>query len=411
MASLDCDPSAYDPFSPAVMANPVPFYERLRAKPEVHYIEKFDAWVFSRFQDIVDVLTIGDNAFIASESTLPSEEMLLARHTGVAQELPLDPLPGFALLGSPHYEALRQAHIKPLQPTAVKALATFVQGLADELLDELLPRKRFDLTQDYGGILSASVICRLFGMELSMAREVLDMVNAMSRTDQTGGGIDVPTMMARYASVLGECVTRRRKAGADGSYPLIDGLIHLDHFGRELTDAEVAGQLVCVFVGGTETAPKITAHGLMELAKAPDQLAAVRADLAANVPIAVEEMIRFCAPAQWFSRTAHKDVHVAGADIRKGQRIIVLFGSAKWDESEFDEPERFVWNRPIRRALSFGTGQHYCIGIHLARLELRILVETFLRRVGSYSFDMDKAVRFPSSFQWGWNSLPVIVGD
>jgi cytochrome P450 len=411
MATQDYSPAAYDPFSPAVMANPVPFYEELRAKPGVHFIEKYDTWAFSRFQDIVDVLTIGDNAFIASESTLPSEEMLLNRHTGTAQELPLDPLPGFALLGSPHYEALRQAHIKPLQPSAVKSLVGFVESLANELLDDLLPKKRFDLTQDYGGIISASVICKLFGLELSRAREVLDMVNSMSRTDETGGGIDVPTMMARYAAIIGECVVRRRAAGADSSYPLIDGLIHLDHFGRELTDEEVAGQLVCVFVGGTETAPKIAAHGLMELANAPDQMAEVRADLAKNVPKAVEEMIRFCAPAQWFSRTAHRDVEVAGANIRKGQRIIVLFGSAKWDEAEFDAPQHFRWDRPIRRVLSFGTGQHYCFGIHLARLELKIMVETFLRRVGSYSFDMDSAVRYPSSFQWGWNSLPVIIGD
>jgi len=410
MATQDYSPSAYDPFSPAVMANPVPFYERLRAESPAHFIAKYDTWVFSRFQDIVDVLTVGDNAFIASDSTLPSEEMLLQHHRGKAAELPLDPLPGFALLGSPHYEALRQAHIKPLQPTAVKSLAEFVQGLADDLLDELLPKKRFDLTQEYGGILSASVICHLFGIELSHARDVLELVNMASRTEE-GGGIDVPTMMARYASVIGECVTRRRAAGADGSYPLIDGLIHLDHFGRELSDEEVAAQLVCVFVGGTETAPKIAAHGLMELANAPDQLAAVRADLSKSVPVAVEEMIRFCAPAQWFARTAHKDVQVAGADIRKGQRIIVLFGSAKWDEAEFDQPERFIWNRKISRVLSFGTGQHYCFGIHLARLELKILVGTFLRRVGNYSFDMEHAVRLPSSFQWGWNSLPVIIGD
>ena len=146
------------------------------------------------------------------------------------------------------------------------------------------------------------------------------------------------------------------------------------------------------------------------LSAAPDQLAQVREDLETNVPVAVEEMIRFCAPAQWFARTAHRDVSVAGADIRRGQRVIVLFGSAARDEAEFDEPDRFVWNRKIERVLSFGTGQHYCIGIHLARLELRIMVEAFLRRVERFGFDMDKAVRFPSSFQWGWNSLPVIVG-
>ena len=140
-----------------------------------------------------------------------------------------------------------------------------------------------------------------------------------------------------------------------------------------MSDAEVATQLVCAFVGGTETVRKIAAHGLMELNDRPEQMPAVRADLAVNVPVAVEKMIRFCAPAQWFARTAHKDVQVAGADIRKGQRIIVLFGSAARDEAEFEHPDAFQWDRKIGRVLSFGTGQH-CIGIHLARLELRILV-------------------------------------
>ena len=205
-------------------------------------------------------------------------------------------------------------------------------------------------------------------------------------------------------------VAKRRAAGADGSVSLIDGLINLQHYGRPLTDAEVAMQLVCVFIGGTETAPKIAAHGLMELARAPAQLAEVRKDLDANVPRAVEEMIRYCAPAQWFLRTAHKDVTVAGHDIKIGQRVMVLFGSAGRDENEFKEPDRFIWNRHIKRQLAFGHGQHFCIGVHLARLELRILVQEFLRRVPAYSFDMAQAVRLPSSFQWGWNKLPVIVG-
>jgi cytochrome P450 len=286
----------------------------------------------------------------------------------------------------------------------------FIRERAEARLDALLPQRRFDLTQDYGGIVAAEVICRLLDMPLANAAEVLRLVNQCSMTDPEQGGTDVATTIGRGVGMMIEAVARRRAAGADGSVPLIDGLVRLGYYGRPLTDAEIATQLVCVFIGGVETVPKIAAHGLMELAAAPEQLAAVRADLAGNVPIAVEEMIRFCAPAQWFARTAHKDVEVAGAHVRKGQRVIVLFGSAARDEAEFADPDRFVWNRRIVRVLSFGTGQHYCIGIHVARLELRILVESFLRRVRDYAFDMDHAVRLPSSFQWGWNQLPVVVG-
>lgn len=405
------DPRGYDPFSQAVMNDPLPFYERLRSEAPALYLPQYDTWVFSRFQDILDVLTVGDNAFIATDTTLPTPEILSRHNHGEVRQLPLDPLPIGAMLGSPHFEVLRNAHIKPLRPRAVRALADFVRELCERRLDELLPQKRFDLTQDYGGHVSASVVCRLHGMPVARADEVLDLVNSLSRTDPEAGGTDVPTIIANCVGILGEYVAQRRRAGADGAVPLIDGLIGLGYYGRPLTDAEIATQLTCTFIGGVETVPKIVAHGLMELCGAPAQLAEVRADLAANVPVAVEEMIRFCAPAQWFARTAHKDVEVAGARIRKGQRVIALFGSAARDPAEFDDPDSFVWNRPIARVLSFGTGQHYCIGIHLARLELRILVETFLRRVARYSFAMDRAVRLPSSFQWGWNELPVIVDE
>ena len=387
------DPSSYDPFSQAVMANPLPFYERLRKEAPALFVDKYDTWVFSRFQDIIDVLTVGGNAFIATETTLPTPELLKDHNNGQVAELPVDPVPNGAMTGSPHFEVLRNAHIKPFRPTQVRLLADFVRKLANDRLDVLLPKKRFDLTQEYGGIVAASVMCRLLDMPLSRAGEVLGLVNSLSQTDPEQGGTDVATTVGRCVDVLVEFVARRRQAGADGSVPLIDGLVQLGYYGRRLTDAEIATQLVCAFVGGTETVPKITAHGLMELNNRPEQMAAVRAKLEENVPTAVEEMIRYCAPAQWFARTAHKDVQVAGADIRKGQRIIVLFGSAGRDPAEFDEPDRFIWSRKIERVLSFGTGQHYCIGIHLARLELRTLVDAFLRRVDAFSFDCPSSER------------------
>jgi cytochrome P450 len=412
MKGTTSDYSRYDPYSKEVMADPQPFYRYLRAHAPVLYLEKYDLWVFSRFQDIVDLLAIGENSLIASESTLPGPFDLLQHNHGQVKERELEPvLPIGSLLGSPHYEVLRQAHIKPFLPRRAASLADLIRGLANRQLDHLIPKGRFDLTQEYGGIVAASVICHLYDMPAVRAREVLELVNQLSLTDPEAGGTDVGATVGRSVEIILPYVAKRRTAGADGSVSLIDGLVNLRYYGRPLTDAEIAMQLVCVFIGGTETAPKIAAHGLMELARAPLQLAEVREDVDANVPMAVEEMIRFCAPAQWFLRTAHKDITVAGHDIKTGQRVMVLFASAGRDENEFEEPDRFIWNRDIKRQLAFGYGQHFCIGVHLARLELRILVQEFLRRVPAYRFDMEQAVRLPSSFQWGWNKLPVIVAE
>lgn len=410
MATLADAPLEYDPFSKEVMENPLRFYKALREQAPALYLPKYDTWVFSRFQDIIDVLTIGDNTFIATDTTLPTPEILLRHNNGQVSELPLEPhLPIGALLGSPHFEVLRNAHIKPFRPTYVRSMAGFIAQRAEARLDALLSGGRFDLTQEYGGIVAAEVICHLLDMPLSRAPEVLQLVNQCSQTDPKKGGTDISVTISRCVGIMAEYIRKRRTAGADGSVPLIDGLLQLQYYGRTLSDEEIATQLTCVFIGGVETAPKILAHGIMELSARPEQCAEVRRNLDANVPTAVEEMIRYCAPAQWFARTAHKDVNVAAANIKKGQRIIVLFGSAARDPAEFTLPDEFIWNRKIPRVLSFGTGQHYCIGIHLARLEIRILAKIFLQRVPLFSFDMKNAVRHPSSFQWGWNVLPIAI--
>jgi cytochrome P450 len=405
-------PLEYDPFSREVMADPHPYYKDLRSRSPVLYLPKYDTWVFFKFKDILEVLSIGNNTFIATDTTLPNPERLLQHNHGSVKELDLtEPLPIHTLLGSPHYDVLRKAHSKPLTPKSVAALNRLARDIANQRLDLLLPQKTFDLTQEYGGVVAASMICHLFGMPLELASQVLDLVNSLSLTDPQKGGNDVAVTIQKSVELMCPFIAQRRTAGADSSLPLVDGLLQLTYYGRPLTDVEVAIQLVCVFIGGTETVPKIAAHGLMELVRRPEQYQAVCSDLTRNVPIVVEEMIRFCAPAQWFVRTAHKDVSVAGADIKVGQRIMAVFASAARDEDEYVRPDEFVWDRKPARLLAFGYGQHFCIGVHLARMELRALVEEFLKRARKFSFDLDRAVRLPSSFQWGWNVLPVNVSE
>jgi cytochrome P450 len=122
-------------------------------------------------------------------------------------------------------------------------------------------------------------------------------------------------------------------------------------------------------------------------------------------------MLRFCGPAQWFGRTCRKETTIAGQRIQPGQRVVYLTQSANRDPREFTDPDQFRWDRPIPRTLAFGLGQHFCIGLHVARLEGRVMLEEFLGRVDDYDIDLASAVRRPSSFQWGYNVMPVVVGS
>jgi cytochrome P450 len=398
----------YDPFDPAVMADPLPFYRVLRDEYPVYYLDKWDTYALSRFDDIWNVLEINDGTFVASEGTLPAATVLANRNDGAVADPPLHPMPFHANFDTPIYDDVRRCTAAPFRPKNVAKLGERIRTLANERLDELLPRGRFDLTQEYGGIVAASVVCEIVGLPTELAADVLATVNAGSLA-KPGSGVEVANARPGYLEYLAPVVERTR-AGEPGTLPIVDNLLaYRLPDGSALSDMEAAVQMLGVFIGGTETVPKIVAHGLWELSTRPDQLAEVRADMAANVAVAREEMIRFCAPAQWFARTVRRPFTLHDTTIAPGQRIISLMASANRDEREYAEPDQFIWNRPIPRLLAFGRGQHFCLGAHLARLEIAIMVTEWLKRVPDFRVDTDAAWRPPSSFQWGWNNLPVDV--
>ncbi|MBU8811749.1 cytochrome P450 [Mycolicibacterium goodii] len=399
---------SYDPFDPDVMADPAPYYRVLRDRYPVYHIEKWDTWAVSRFSDIWRVLEVNDGTFVASEGTLPAATVLAQRNDGAVPDPPWHPMPFHANFDNPVYESVRRCTSPPLRPRSVTKLADRIRTLANERLDELLPRGHFDLTQDYGGMVAAAVVCELVGLPVDLAADVLAAVNAGSLA-QPGSGVEVADARPGYLEYLTP-VVRRRRAGDGDELPIVDNLLRYRlPDGSAFSDSEAAVQMLGVFIGGTETVPKIVAHGLWELRRHPGQLATVRADLDANVPIVREEMIRFCAPAQWFARTVRKPFTLHGTTLQPGQRIITLLASGARDEREYPDPESFIWDRRIERLLAFGRGQHFCLGVHLARLEITIMVTEWLKRVSDYRIDEHAAHRPPSSFQWGWNNLPVEV--
>lgn len=409
MTSVAAPEFSYDPFDPAVMADPLPYYRVLRDQHPMYYVPQWDLYALSRFDDIWDVLAVSDGTFVASEGTLPAANVLAHHNSGPVPDPPLHPLPFHAVFDKPIYADIRRLQSPAFRPRAVADWEERIRVLANQRLDELLARGHFDLTCDYGGVVVAQVVCELLGIPIDCAAEVLASVNAGSLA-QAGAGVDTAAARPNYLQYLVPAVQRRRAEQSPGELPIVDGMLaYRLPDGSDLDDVEAATQLLCIFIGGTETVPKIVAHGLWELAQRPDQLAAVRADPHNTVPRAREEMIRYCAPAQWFARTARKPFTLHGTTVKPGQRIITLLASANRDEREYPDPDAFQWDRPIRRSLAFGRGQHFCIGYHLARLEVTVLVQEWLRRVPDYRVLDEGATRLPSSFQWGWNTIPVEV--
>ncbi len=398
---------SYDPFGAEEMNNPLPFYQVLRDRYPAYYVEQYEAWAISRFQDVWDILNENQGHITSTEGTLLLQSQLLESNGGNVPEPCYEPLSVLSYTQSPVHEELRQAFIPAMRRNAAGRLEELIRSLARTRLDELIPQGRFNITTEYAGLVAAGTMCHLFGIPQSEAELVRNSVFASSpEADQTAR----PSMAFEDLMVwVADLVRGRREAGADGRYPIIDGLVNYRLDGRALTDEEIGGSVLStVIFGGVETLPKVIGHGLIELWRDPDQRRQLvgRPD---NCATAFEEMLRYCAPAQWFSRTVRKPITVAGKELGVGHRIFPLLMSANRDDREFEDPDVFRWDRKITRHLAFGQGQGFCVGSHVARLEGKILLDELLARVPEYEIDIDHARRPPSSFQWGWRSVPLVV--
>ncbi len=402
----------YSPFAADVLRDPYPYYKVLRDKYPIYWLEQYDAWVISRYQDIQKLLSDPQAHLTTTEGTLMSPSMMRKRNSGVVPPPRLNPLDIFPNLPSPYYEQIRQSAIGPLRPHAVGQLEEFVRARVRERLDELIARGRFNATVEFGGYIAAGTTCRLAGLPISEAPHLLEIVNRSTARNPDKGGFtdDYPEAAAQLFALLTDLARSRREAGADGSNRMVDGLLGLKIEGRGMTDVEVASQLVSIIVGATETLPKVVGAGLLELWRHPEQRTQVLADLKRNVPIAFEEMLRFGAPAQWFTRTVvNKPYTLAGHTLMPGHRVIILYASANRDERVFDNPDEFRWNRQMEDHLAFGFGMHFCVGVHVARLEGRIMLEELLSRIPDYEIDESQARRVCSDFQLGWMEVPLVV--
>ncbi|WP_095012284.1 cytochrome P450 [Tsuneonella mangrovi] len=177
--------------------------------------------------------------------------------------------------------------------------------------------------------------------------------------------------------------------------------------GEPLGDRDMMGYYIIVAAAGHDTTSASTAGAMLALAQDPDQWARVKANRSLLAGI-VEEAIRWTSPVQHFMRTAAEDTEIAGQPIAKGDWLMINYVAANHDPAQFDDPRRFDAARSPNRHLAFGAGAHQCLGLHLARLEMRILFEELLDRIETVEL-AGEAKRSNSTFVGGLKTLPLKV--
>ena len=203
-----------------------------------------------------------------------------------------------------------------------------------------------------------------------------------------------------------QMVAERRNQPTDD---LTSALLEAEIDGDRLTDDEVLGFMFLMVIAGNETTTKLLANAAFWGHKNPDQLAPVYDD-AELVPLWVEETLRYDTSSQILARTVSGELTLYDTTIPDGDVLLLLPGSAHRDERVFDNPDDYVIGRDIgSKLMSFGSGAHFCLGAHLARMEARVALTELFKRIRGYQVDEANAVRVHSSNVRGFAHLPITV--
>ncbi len=387
---------AYDPFAPDVIKDPYPFYKRLRDEAPAYHIAKYDCWAISRFEDIWNVSSDVEH-FTATKGT-SSAQVVTKDQPVTAMLNSMDP---------PAHSKLRAVVRQCFLPKHLRGVEPVIKKLVDELLAPQLAAGRCDILADFAARLSIKVACMAIGLPAADGEYLHRLVQRFFHHDPQQQGISADGWAA-MTEMTDYCLARVRdeRRAPSGAPQALPALCAAEVEGKPLSDADVASHLTLLIVGGSETFPKTLANGLVRLWQHPDQRAQLVRD-PSGIPDAYNEILRYDMPTQYLCRTVVRETTLHGQTLKPGQGVLMLYPSGNRDEREYANPEVFDIQRKPSRILSFGAGQHACLGTHVARFEGKLCLEAILAAAPNYEVDLAGARRFNTEFVQGFESLPV----
>ncbi|TDB89557.1 cytochrome P450 [Actinomadura sp. 7K534] len=314
-------------------------------------------------------------------------------------------------LDDPRHARLRRIVSRSFTPRLVERVAGDVAVLARRIVDELAERGPCDFVRHVSMPMPLQIICSMMGIPESAYDDVIDatdLILGVGDPDHVGpDGKDRATMLAEKFSYLHELMAElsrvRRDKPADD---LVTALTHANVDGEALDERELGRFFTLLVVAGNETTRNALSHALVLLTDHPGQRDILLADLEQRLPDAVEEVVRYATPVTWMRRTLARDYELEGHLYRTGDRVILYYNSANRDERVFKDPHTFDITRSPNPHVGFGApGPHFCLGAHLARREVTVLLRELYKRLPRLHAT-DAPVRQRTSFINGIKSVP-----
>jgi cytochrome P450 len=314
-------------------------------------------------------------------------------------------------MDDPRHARLRRIVSRAFTPRMIKKFEEDAERAAAVIVDDLLAAGPCDYVQHVSARLPLKIICDMMGIggeHFDMVLKNTNLILAGGDPEFLGEDIDAAIVKILTAGAeLAELVTtlaaeRQGNPGDD----LITALATANLDGEQLTSAELASFFILLVVAGNETTRTALSHALVLLTEHPDQRALLTADFESRIAGAVEEIVRYASPVIWMRRSLTRDALVNGHQYREGDKAVLIYWSANRDETVFDDPFRFDITRSPNPHVAFGgPGPHFCLGAHLARREITVMLRELLGRVPTIRA-AGEPDRLLSSFINGIKHLP-----
>jgi cytochrome P450 len=286
----------------------------------------------------------------------------------------------------PEHRRVRNLAQPSLGPKAARELRPRIAEISAALLDKALPRGTFDLIAEYAHPLPQMVINEILGIpieDFELSKQLSDRMEAATGR-YTGAPFTDVTELRRvndeYRAYFAPIFEARRH---EDKGDVMSMLVRAEQEGDRLSNEELFKMAMIINRGGSETTMTGIAQMIRAMMEFPDQYERVKAD-PALIPSAVEEALRYYPPSHSMSRVAVRDVEIGGQIIPQGATVLMWLPAANRDPAEFPDPDRFDVGRAPNPHLSLGFGIHKCIGLHLARMEMQVVLEQWIERVRSW---------------------------
>lgn len=284
--------------------------------------------------------------------------------------------------------------------------------LCDALIDAVCERGECDFVRDIAAPLPMALIGDMLGV-LPEDRGMLlkwsdDLVTGLS-SHIDPAGMEAQAVMnafAAYTEFTMGIIAKRRAEPTDDLFSI---LVNAEVEGQRMSDDEIVMETLLILIGGDETTRHTLSGGTEQLVRHRDQWDALVADRSL-LPGAIEEMLRWTSPVKNMCRTLTADTEFHGTELRQGEKIMLLFEAANFDESMFENADQFDIRRDPNNHVAFGFGTHFCLGNQLARLELRLMTDRVLERLPDLRLAADDDVLplRPANFVSGLESMPMV---